>query len=175
MARLPYLRAEDAPTAVAVELARLPPLHIFGLLAHAETVFGPWVRFGRALLTDLALDPALRELAILEVGRLAAGYEWDQHVPIALAAGVRREQVEAVERGEHHAACLTAGQRAVLEFTAALVAGEVDEATWQALRVRLGEREVVELALTAGHYLMLARVMTALRIDPEPPAACGRG
>jgi len=81
---------------VAGERARLPPLHISGLLAHAETGFGPWVRFGRAVRHDLDLDPALRELASLVVGRLAAPYEWDQHVPIALAAGVRRGQIEAV-------------------------------------------------------------------------------
>jgi hypothetical protein len=29
------------------------------------------------------------------------------------------------------------------------------------------------VALTAGHYLGLARIMTALRIDSDPPAPAG--
>lgn len=168
MPRVPYLDPSTAPDAVAGVLAKLPPLHVFGLLAHAETAFVPWLRFGGALLSDLALDPALRELAILQVGRLAARYEWDQHVPIAVEAGVAPELVDALERGD-----LTGfddAQRAVLEYTAALVAGAVDDATHAAVARHLDDRRVTELALVAGHYLMLARIMAALRIDPDPPA-----
>jgi hypothetical protein len=75
MARVPYLTPSDAPPSVAGPLAKLAPLHVFGLVAHAETAFRPWLRFGGALLNDLALDPKLRELAILRVGQLAARYE----------------------------------------------------------------------------------------------------
>ncbi|MDT7645265.1 MAG: hypothetical protein QOC75_2265, partial [Pseudonocardiales bacterium] len=31
----------------------------------------------------------------------------------------------------------------------------------------------VELSLVAAHYLMLARMMTTLRIDPDPAAGPG--
>lgn len=168
MARVPYLDPDDAPDAVAGRLAKLPPLHVFRLLAHAETAFVPWLRFGGALLGELALDPALRELVILQVGRLAARYEWEQHVPIALDAGVSAEQIDALQRG-----CLDGfddAARAALEFTAALVAGEVDDETYAAVAEHLDDRGVVELSLVAGHYLMLARIMTALDIDPDEPA-----
>jgi alkylhydroperoxidase family enzyme len=58
----------------------------------------------------------------------------------------------------------------VLVFAAAIVSdGDVDDATFREVREHLSDREVVELALTAGLYLMLARIMTALRIDPDPP------
>jgi hypothetical protein len=53
-------------------------------MAHAQTAFRPWLRFAGALLADLGLDPALRELAILRVGQLAAQYEWVQHVPVVV-------------------------------------------------------------------------------------------
>jgi alkylhydroperoxidase family enzyme len=168
MARVPYLTASDAPPSVAGPLAKLAPLHVFGLLAHAETAFRPWLRFGGALLNDLALDPRLRELAILRVGQLAARYEWEQHVPIALAAGVTQEQIDALERGE-----LTGFDgltRAALDFVTGVVEGEVDDDQYAAVAEHLSDREVVELALVAGHYLMLARVMVALRIDPDPAA-----
>jgi alkylhydroperoxidase family enzyme len=168
MARVPYLTPSTAPASVADRLAKLPPLHVFGLMAHAETAFRPWLRFGGALLNDLALDPALRELAILRVGQLSARYEWDQHVPIALAVGVTQEQIDALDRGELER--LDPLPRAVLDFVTAVISDEMDEARYQAVASHLGEREIVELTLVTGHYLMLARIMTTLRIDPDPAA-----
>ena len=48
-------------------LERAPPLNIFRMMANAETAFRPWLRWGATLLSDLELDPLLRELAILRV------------------------------------------------------------------------------------------------------------
>ncbi|MCO1656257.1 carboxymuconolactone decarboxylase family protein [Pseudonocardia humida] len=167
MARVRYLTAETAPPAVASTVGKMPPLHVFQMLAHAETAYRPWLRYGGAILSDLALDPLLRELVILQVGRLAARYEWEQHVPIAKAAGATDEQLAALDRGELDP--FDAAQRATLVFTRAFVRdGEVTDEEYAALSAELSEREIVEIALTAGHYLGLARVMTALRIDPDP-------
>ncbi|MEU7815553.1 carboxymuconolactone decarboxylase family protein [Pseudonocardia sp. NPDC049154] len=169
MARVTYLTPETAPPAVASTLGKMPPLHVFRMLAHAETAFRPWLKFGGAILADLAIDPLLRELVILQVGRLAARYEWEQHVPIALAAGGTAEQIEALDRDE--LGTFDPGTRAALEFTAALVRdGEVSDENYAALAAEFSEREIVEIALTAAHYLGLARIMTALRIDPDAPA-----
>ena len=166
MARVPYLTASDAPPTVAGPLAKLAPLHVFGLLAHAETAFRPWLRFGAALLSELALDPRLRELAILRVGQLAARYEWDQHVPIALAVGATEEEIDALDRGEMDG--FDELTRAMFDFVTGVVEGDVDDRRYAALAKHLSNREVVELTMVAGHYLMLARMMVALRIDPDP-------
>ncbi len=168
MARVPYLTPETAPPAVAGTLAKVAPLHVFQLMAHAQTAFTPWLRFGGALLNDLELDPALRELVILQVGRLAARYEWEQHVPIALAVGVTQDQVDALARGELEGFDAVTG--AALRYVDAFVRGAVDDETYGALASRLSDRGVVELSLVAGHYLMLARMMDALRIDSDPAA-----
>jgi len=168
MARVSYLTAETAPATVASTVAKMPALHVFQLLAHAETAYRPWLRFGGAVLADLAVDPLLRELVILQVGLLAARYEWEQHVPIAKAAGATDEQLAALERGDLDP--FDAGQRATLVFTRAFVRdGEVTDDEYAALAAAFSEREIVEIALTAGHYLGLARLMTALRIDPDTP------
>lgn len=174
MARVPYVDPDSAPPATASALSKLPRLNVFGLLANAESAFVPWLRFGGAILTDLALEPLLRELTILQVGRLAARYEWEQHVPIALAAGATQEQIDALERGEIDAACFTPAQQAVLAFVADMVRdGEVPDDRYAALATVLDDRRVVEVALTAGTYLGLARIMTALRIDSDPPPPVG--
>ncbi|MBZ6232802.1 carboxymuconolactone decarboxylase family protein [Streptomyces olivaceus] len=137
-------------------------------MAHAETAFRPWLRFSGALLNHLALDPVLRELAILRVGELTARYEWDQHVPVALAVGVTQQQIDALDGGDLDA--LKPLPRAVVDFVTGVVCDEVDDATYLSLSGFLSDREVVELTLVAGHYLMVARMMTTLRIDPDPAA-----
>jgi 4-carboxymuconolactone decarboxylase len=174
MARVPYVRAETAPPTTAKALGRLPALNVFGLLANAESAFVPWLRLGGVVLNDLALDPVLRELAILQVGRLAARYEWEQHVPIGKQCGVTDAQIAALEAGDITAGCFTPVQQAALAFVADMVRdGEVPDEHYAALAAELDDRLVVELAFTTAQYLGLARIMTALRIDLDPPAPLG--
>lgn len=172
MARVPYVDPAGAPPPVREALELLPPLNIFRTLAHAETAFRPYLRFGAAILGELKLDPRLRELAILQVAALAeAEYEWVQHVAIGRHVGVTDEQIAAVERGDLGAGCFGEPERAVLAFTAEAVRGpRVAEETWGAVSAVLTPREIVELLLTVGSYLMLARVMTVLEIEVDPPA-----
>ena len=173
MARLPYVDPAEAPPAVRDALERLPPLNIFRTLAHAESAFRPYLRFGAAILGELELDPKLRELAILQVARISeAEYEWVQHVAIGRHVGVTDEQIEAIEASTHTTAeCFDETERAVLAFTAEVVRGpHLADETYAAVAERLSPREIVELLLTAGSYLMLARVMTVLEIDVDPPS-----
>ena len=172
MARVPYVEPAAASPRVREALEALPPLNIFRTLAHAETAFRPYLRFGSAILGELELDPKLRELAILQVASLSeAQYEWVQHAAIGRQVGLSDEQIAAVERGDHQAGCFDEVQRAVLAMTAEVVRGpRVGDETYAAVAAHLSPREIVELLLTAGSYLMLARVMTALEIDVDPPA-----
>ena len=173
MARIPYPDTTQAPERVREALARLPPLNIFRMLAHAESALRPFLRFGGAILTSLELDPRLRELAILQVAAQAdAQYEWVQHVAIARAVGVSDEQIAAVEGGKlETAGALAEIDRAVLRFTAEVLDGpRVSDTTFAAVNEHLSPREIVELLLTVGEYFMLARVMTTLEIELDDPA-----
>ncbi len=167
MARLPYVDPEEASPRVRRALEALPPLNIFAMLAHADSAFVPYLRFGQALLTELQLDPELRELAILLVAaRTGAEYEWVQHVGIAEAIGVDDERISAIERGELDAPCFDADARALLRFGSEVLDGpRPGEETFTALSERFPAREIVELLLVIGSYQMLARAMTALGID----------
>jgi alkylhydroperoxidase family enzyme len=170
MSRIQPVDPAAAPEPVREALALLPDLNIFKTLAHAETAFRPFLRFGGAVLGQLELDPQLRELAILQVAHAAeADYEWVQHVAIARALGVPDEQIGAVERGDLDA--FGDPERAVLELAAAVVAGpRIPDELFERLRAHFDERRIVELLLTVGDYLMLARVMTVLEIDLDEPA-----
>jgi 4-carboxymuconolactone decarboxylase len=173
MARLPYPDESSLPERVRETLATLPPLNIFRMLAHAETAVRPSLRFGGAILTRLELDAKLRELAILQVAKQAeAEYEWVQHVAIARHVGVSDAQIDALERGEFETdTALGEPERAVLRFASEVVAGpRVSDTTFAALAEQLPARQIVELLLTIGQYLMLARVMTTLELELDEPA-----
>jgi alkylhydroperoxidase family enzyme len=170
--RLPYADPERLPQDAREALDAVPPLGVFRLMANAETAFRPWLRWGGVLLSDLELDPLLRELAILRVARLNPGadYEWVQHVPIARAVGASDEQVAALERDEVEADCFSDGQRLVLAFTTEFVRdGRVSPATFDAAKELLSARELVELMMVIGQYLMLARVMASTELDLDEP------
>jgi alkylhydroperoxidase family enzyme len=176
VARLPYVDPADAPEPVRDALGRVPPLNIFRMMANAETAFRPWLRWGAALLGELRLDPLLRELAILRVARLTphAEYEWVQHVPIAQAVGATDDQVAALERDDLEADCFSDDQRLVLRFTTEVLqdAQASDEAL-ERLSAVLSPREVVELLMVIGQYMMVARVMATTRMEIDKPAGPG--
>jgi 4-carboxymuconolactone decarboxylase len=176
MARIPYVDPDGASEPVREALDCLPPLNIFRMLANAETVFRPFLRFGDALLADLELNGLLRELAILRVSRLTphAEYEWVQHAPIARAVGASDDQLAALERDDIDAACFDDVQRAMLRFVSEVVRdARASDETFDALAAHLPPRQIVELLLVIGQYMMLARVMATLELELDESAAPG--
>jgi alkylhydroperoxidase family enzyme len=170
MARLPLVDPASAPEAVGKILAGTP-LSLFGMVAHAQSAFEPWLRYGAALLTRLELDPLLRELAILQVAHLVESpYEWVQHVAIAHSVGASDAQIAAVESEREDDPSLSDAQREVLRFTREVVLERVaSERLVADLAKRLGERQVVELLLVVGQYTAIASLIASTGLEPDPP------
>lgn len=198
MARIDPVDPAEASDEVREALDRLPALNIFRTLAHAESTFRPFLRFGGAVLTQMSLDPVVRELAILTVAREAeAKYEWIQHVAIAKQVGATDEQIAALEAGDAgcsegadsrgdaagralgdaagaassdpatgDASPFTPAQAAAVDLAACVVRGpRISPELWDCVREEFTDREIVELLIAIGDYLMLARLMTVLEID----------
>ena len=173
MARLPYVEPATAPDPVRELLERLPvKLNVFRMMAHAETDFRPLVGLGTAILGRQKLSAKLRELAILRVAALSpARYEWVQHVPIAQATGATPAQVAALERGDIAADVFDSLERVVLRFTTEVVRDvRASEATFAELARLLSAQEIVELIITVGYYMMIARLLETTAVDLDPPA-----
>ena len=168
MARITPLDPGAAEPRVREVLERLPPLKIFATVANAQGSFVNWLRFGGDCLDGRLFDPVLRELAILRVARLTPGaeYEWVQHVPILLAVGGTRAQVDALEADDVDVAAFDADARLVLRFTSQVVTdASPDEETFAAMSARFSAAEIVQLLLVIGQYMMVARVMATAQID----------
>jgi 4-carboxymuconolactone decarboxylase len=172
LARLPYLDPDDAEPQVAAVLRNAPDLGIFRMVANAQRVFHPWMRFGGALLDSEEFDPLLREFAITRVAAMTPGaeYEWIQHAAITLEVGGTQEQLDAIQHGELDADVLGADGRLVVRFTAQVIQDAApDEDTFAAMAARFSPREIVHLLMVIGQYMMLGRIMATAQIDLEPP------
>jgi 4-carboxymuconolactone decarboxylase len=177
MARLPYLDPDQAEPRVAEALGRAPDLNVFRMVANAQRAFPAWMRFGGAMLDPDEFDPLLREFAITRVAAMTPGadYEWVQHAQITLDVGGTQDQLDAIRRGEEDAAALGEAGRLVVRFTSQVVRDATpDEETFAAMTARFTPRQIVQLLLVIGQYMMLGRVMATTQIDLDPAVGAAR-
>lgn len=172
MPRIPYFDLQQAPSAITDLLQSRPPLNIYRMIAHATTVAPGFLRLGGALLREAELDAGLRELAILRVGVLSrASYEVHQHKRIARRVGLSEEKIEALAQGPD-AAVYAPLEKLVLRFTDDVVRNvKADEVLFKELLTQLGNRQIMELVLTIGFYMMVCRVLENFEVEIEPPGS----
>jgi 4-carboxymuconolactone decarboxylase len=134
-----------------------------GLADRAQSL-GAFCRYGTRL------PPRLSELAILVTGSMwRAGFEWHVHAPIAIAAGVDAEAVEAIRKCETPS--LEGDERAVYRFAQELLAThQVSDPVYRGAIEALGREAVVELVGILGYYGLISMTINAFRV-PLPPGA----
>ena len=189
--RLPPLEpsALDGAQLRVLEAMMAGPRGKTGFLSSDRPVggpFAPWLRspdfadlaqgLGAFVRYRTSLAPRLSELAIIVVGAAwKAEYEFAAHGPLAVRAGVSREVVDAVARGdvprfEHD------DERAVYEFARELVEERrVGEERYAAIVEVLGEPGTVELVGILGYYTLVCMTLNAFEVPlgegMEPPFA----
>jgi len=137
-------------------------------LLHSQDLAVAWSKMGLALRKS-PLKPALRELAILVVGQhWRADFEWYAHAPKAIAAGVTQAQLDDILHGR------TPNfddeeMRLVFAYCRELVLSrQVSDATYDATKRLLGERQIVDLTALAGHFTNVAMTLNAHRVQLPP-------
>lgn len=143
-------------------------LNLFKVMAHCPQIGRRFLQLGNAILFKGVLPPDLRELAILRVGLInKAKYEWTQHVPIALRAGVRQAQIDVLPDWEKSTE-FSDIEKAVLAYTDEETLNiRVPEDTFKNIRKHFSEEAVVELTTTIAYYGMVCRVLETLQIELE--------
>lgn len=167
----PLHRLRPLARVVAMVTGRLTstgPPAIFTTLGRHPRLFRAWLLYSARLMPFGTLPRRDTELVILRVSWLcAAAYEWWQHVPLALRASLRPNEIEAVADGSPFAE-LSDRQRVLVAVTDELLAQrELSDATWQVASRTLTQREVIELCLLIGHYQGLATAIGGLGINVE--------
>jgi len=171
VARIPYPTEEAVSPPTRAFLGRLPALRLFSMLAHADVGADRFLRATFGLWRDGRLSPYRRELVILMTARLCkADYEWKQHVPIALAAGVGEAKIRAIKDIALLDPSLNDDDRAILAMTRQIVeTPRCNNEVFAAANRVLTAREMVEVHLICGMYLTLARLATNLEIEIDQP------
>jgi alkylhydroperoxidase family enzyme len=101
---------------------------------------------------------------ILRCAQLAHNeYQWRDHHAMALDAGVSPDQIEALVRWASSSR-FDDQERLLLRFTDEVVSGHATADVLAQLREQYGPDELVELTLTAAFYVMVPRVLDALRV-----------
>jgi alkylhydroperoxidase family enzyme len=174
-ARFPYLNREDLPEAdrelfdsIAAERGGTVG-NIFRTLAHTPNLLRRFAALGGELRNHTALDPKLRELALLTVGRIAdAQYEFVHHWNLARAVGVPREKLEALGDWEK-SPVFTADERAVIRYAVEATREiRVSDSTWDGLKGFLDTRRIMELVQNVAFYNMVVRVLVPCGVELEP-------
>lgn len=171
--RIPPVTAPDDEQAAALAKTihrRGSPLRLFATLAHHPRLLRRFNALGGLFFTG-ALDPRERELVILRVAvRADSPYELAQHVELGREAGLTSTEIKRVIADLDEG--WSTGDRLLLRMTDELLDDmTVSHETWSALQTRYGTDALLELLLLPGFYRMLAGLLDALKIEPEPDAA----
>jgi 4-carboxymuconolactone decarboxylase len=145
-----------------------PPVHVWlkspGLADNAHKL-GAHVRFG----TDFT--PKQTEIAILVTARYwTAQFEWAAHVRLALQAGISQDVIDAIaQRRTPHFS--DPDDQIVYDFCRDYYADHrVDDATYERVAKRWGDKGIVDLAGLIGYYSFVSVTLNTFEV-PIPPGA----
>ena len=162
--------ALDGATLALLDRHGAAPAPLYEVLGNQPDLLRAWIDFAWTLRSAPRTPRRLRELMILRCAQLAdSDYQWRDHVAMAAEVGVPPRQVEQLHAWRESDA-FDDHEQLVLALTEQIVANDVTDATLDALRDVTTPAEVVELTLTAAFYVMVPRVLQALRVrhDEEP-------
>jgi 4-carboxymuconolactone decarboxylase len=170
MPRIPYPDFSKLPEATQKTLANVP-LNIVRMCAHAsQDLFDAQGHLGRAVANPEALEPRLRETVILRVAHLSkSDYELHHHVPLGRTAGLTDTELSAIASENY--GDLNALLAAAARFTDEVVTQlKPSDETLANLRKVASDHIVVNIVLTIGCYMSIARLAAVTGIEPDASA-----
>lgn len=158
----PELAAQEAQ--ILAERGRISPL--YQVLLNSPPIAQGWEQMLSAVRNRNSLSAAVREIVILRVAVLnRAPYEFDAHVPHALAAGVSQAQIEALRRGPLANGVWSPAESVALRLTDAMTRDiEVPDALYAELRQHFDAQGQIDVVATVAAYNMVSRFLVALQI-----------
>ncbi len=173
MARIPYADIEKSPEKIRDFFGKIRAngfeiINIHKMVAHSDASVREFIRFGNKLITKPHLESRFRELAILRIAQLhGVEYEWAHHVPIALQAGVSREQIKEI--GNWGPSRQFSGEeKTVLKYTEEVARdSQPKDETFDAATRFLDHPSLVELTLSIGYWCMVAKFLRTFQVDVE--------
>ena len=157
------------PKHVREKFDKMPTkVNFFRMLGYSPGAFVPVIDLTNAIFKDLTISDYHKELLVLMVGaHEQAAYEWEQHVSIAQAAGVRPDQFIAIAEGTlNDTKAFTDRERVLLRFGAAILAnGKAPGVLFKHAREHFSLQELSDAILVIGYYRMISAHIQTFNIE----------
>ena len=153
------------------------PMELYLILAHSPHVMEAWSGFAQSLRgydsqgkkfeNPLAMSGRLYHLAKLQVALSAPNpYEWVGHVRHAAKYGISDIELTALK--SENLCGFIESERDLLNYTIDIVKHRDTSESLKKLERLLPPKAVVELTVTIGFYICIAKVIHALAIERSP-------
>ena len=142
-------------------------LNIFRTMIQAPKAAKGFLAWGNYVLSKKNDLPAReREIVILRIGFLCkSGYEWTQHVPIGVRAGLTDEEVARIKGGADAPGWSPADQ-ALLRASDELHHDQfITDATWAALKAHFTDKQCMDVVFTAGQYTQVSMILNSFGVQ----------
>lgn len=170
--RLTYVEPESPVTEAIRQRrgGRLDPLD--RTLLHSLPIAGGWNQLLGAIRTQTSVPANIRELAICRIAALnEAWYEWQDHYPLALAAGLQDSLLQLVKKGKswdlsglEDYATGTLFWTVLRYIDCMTLEVHVPDSLFDDMKVWWNEKETVELTMIIASYNMVSRFLVALDV-----------
>lgn len=170
MALLPYPLIDDIEDPALRALMReAPALNLLLMESHAQGVVEAVMYLSYSVLNRSVAPRNLRAIAFLRLcGVVGSTYEYAQLAKVARNFGLSEEKIEAARDGRR--SVLTPEEILVVQLAEELASGpKASRETLRALESILSAREICELIIGIGFYLMQSRVIETLELELEDP------
>src|SRR6266704_4377670 len=137
---------------------------------HSPDVASRVAHLGAFVRFEGSLDMRVRVLAAMTVAReLDAVYVWGAQTGGARRLGVPETTITAIR--EQHSRGISPEDAQIVDFTRELIRKHrVGDATFKALRTRLGDDGFIQLTGAIGYYSMLSMTVNACELEAAPGA-----
>jgi 4-carboxymuconolactone decarboxylase len=158
----------SATTPAAESADGTGPPNILYTIAHHPSLLPPFLGFAGALALQGVLPRREAELLALRAAwNCRSAFEWGHHVEYGLAHGLTQEEIRNVPVGPE-AAIWNPQDRTLLECADELAAQQqVQDQTFEALRLIWSDAEIVEIVFIVGNYTMLSMLANATGVPVE--------
>ena len=175
MARIPYVERENASPEIkefydtfAKQFNWREVPNVMKALANSPKLARRVFPLGDYFMHESALDPRLRELAVLTLmNRLHCNYGFIRHIPIAKQTGISRAQVDNIESYQT-SSLFTSDDKLIIKYAEDLtLKGQVDDELFRQVGDRIGQQNILDLTAAIAFWNMMARNLNALQVDLE--------
>lgn len=140
--------------------------NIMKSFGHAPAGLRAIVELGRYCRYGTSLTELQKEIVILLTGRGIA-YAWHHHAPLGRKAGLNDAQLEEIAAGRVPDG-LGAADAALAEYVLAYASLRgVPQPVFDRIAAHFTPRQITDVNIIAGYYLMLAASMVGMEVGPD--------